>query len=74
MKNIKGLSSHWVNQQNFIKGKFAWQTGYGAFSVSESMLEKVYKYILNQEEHHKKISYENELRKFLELNGLLIEE
>ena len=73
IKNIKGLSSHWVNQKNTTKNKFTWQGGYGAFSVSESLVERVYRYILNQEEHHKKISFKKEFDKFLELNGLLID-
>lgn len=71
VKNIKGLSSHWVNSKNLISEKFAWQTGYGAFSVSESELNRVYQYILNQKEHHEKISYEEEMNKFIELNKLL---
>ena len=45
VKNIKGNSSHWINQSKFLKAKFAWQTGYGAFSVSESMINEVRKYI-----------------------------
>lgn len=51
-KNVKGNSSHWINQNGFTNFKFAWQTGYGAFSVSESMVENVKKYILNQKQHH----------------------
>ncbi len=68
-KNIKGNSSHWINQNNFIKGKFAWQTGYGAFSVSESMVGKVRNYIENQKEHHRKISFAEEYRIFEEKYG-----
>ncbi len=68
-KNIKGNSSHWVNQNNFIKTKFAWQTGYGAFSVSESMMENVKRYILNQKEHHRKISFAEEYKRFAEKYG-----
>ena len=48
IKQIKGSASHWVNEQNLIPEKFAWQTGYGAYSVSESQLEKVFQYIKNQ--------------------------
>ena len=61
-QNIKGESSHWVNQSDFIKHKFAWQTGYGAFSVSESIVKEVEKYIGNQKEHHKKITYNEEIQ------------
>jgi REP element-mobilizing transposase RayT len=70
-KNIKGNSSHWINQNNFVKGKFAWQTGYGAFSVSESMVNVVKKYIANQKEHHKRISFAEEYRKFEEKYGFV---
>ena len=59
--NVKGESSHWVNQSNFIKYKFAWQTGYGAFSISESMIKEVEKYVGNQKEHHKRITYGEEI-------------
>ncbi len=69
-KNIKGNSSHWINQNNFIKGKFAWQTGYGAFSVSESMVGKVRNYIKNQKEHHRKISFAEEYKRFEEKYGI----
>ena len=70
-KNVKGNSSHWINQNGFTNFKFAWQTGYGAFSVSESMIEDVKKYILNQKEHHKKISFAEEYKKFEEKYGLV---
>ena len=45
MQNVKGESSHWINQMNFIETKFSWQIGYGAFSVSESMVKEVENYI-----------------------------
>jgi len=48
IKQIKGSSSHYVNQTNLISQKFAWQTGYAAYSVSESVLEKTFSYIQNQ--------------------------
>ena len=73
VKNIKGNSSHWINQSKFLKAKFAWQTGYGAFSVSESMIDDVRKYIANQKEHHKKISYAAEYNRFAEKYGLSVE-
>lgn len=69
-KNVKGNSSHWINQNGFLKSKFAWQTGYGAFSVSESMIVDVKKYILNQKEHHRKISFAEEYKRFEEKYGL----
>ena len=60
-KNVKGESSHWINQSNFTIRKFAWQTGYAAFSVSESKVGHVERYIRNQKEHHKKMSYAEEI-------------
>jgi len=71
-QNVKGESSHWVNQSDFIKNKFAWQTGYGAFSVSESMVKQVEKYIANQKEHHKKVTYKEEIDLFIKKYGLKI--
>jgi REP element-mobilizing transposase RayT len=56
LKNVKGKSSHWVNQENLGHRRFAWQTGYAAYSVRESDLHVVEKYILNQKEHHRKKS------------------
>ena len=73
VKNIKGNSSHWVNQSKFLKTKFAWQTGYGAFSVSESMINEVRQYIGNQKEHHRKISFTEKYKSFAEKYGLRIE-
>jgi len=71
-KNIKGESSHWINQLDFINTKFAWQIGYGAFSVSESMVKDVELYIKNQKEHHKKMTYEEEVELFIKKYGLKI--
>ncbi len=71
-QNVKGESSHWVNQSDFIKYKFAWQTGYGAFSVSESMVKEVEKYIANQKENHKKITYKEEIDLFIKKYGIKI--
>ena len=70
LKNIKGESSHWVNQGDFTKIKFAWQTGYGAFSVSESNVEKVCRYIRNQKEHHRIKTFLEEYEEFMRKHGL----
>ena len=64
-KNIKGESSHWINQLDFIHTKFAWQIGYGAFSVSESVVNDVENYIKDQKDHHKKMTYEEEVELFI---------
>ncbi len=69
-KNIKGNSSHWINQNEFTRTKFAWQTGYGAFSISQSMIDHLVKYIDNQKEHHKKTTFADEYKKFMKTYGL----
>lgn len=60
LQDIKGSSSKWINQRGFISGKFKWQEGYGAFSYSHSQIDNVVKYILNQEQHHKKKTFREE--------------
>jgi REP element-mobilizing transposase RayT len=67
---LKGGSSHWVNENNLVPGKFGWQRGYGAFSVSHSAVDEVCAYIANQEEHHRKKTFAEELRLFVERYGL----
>jgi len=63
MRRIKGESSHWINQNVEPEKKFAWQEGYGIFSVSEENIKKVRAYIYNQEEHHRSMSYVEEIKK-----------
>ncbi|HNP48993.1 MAG TPA: IS200/IS605 family transposase [Bacteroidia bacterium] len=63
-RDIKNNSSKFINENNFLSGKFKWQEGYGAFSYSQSSIPNVYSYILNQEEYHKRNSFKNE---YLEL-------
>ena len=70
MQLLKGASSHWVNEQNLITGKFGWGRGYGVFSVSESGVSDVCAYIANQEEHHRKRDFVEELKLFVERYGL----
>ncbi len=67
---IKGESSHWINSNDFITQKFAWQEGFSVFSVSHSQVQKIRNYIHNQEEHHRKMTYEEEVRKFLKANDI----
>jgi len=59
-KDLKGESSNWINENNFIPRKFRWQRGYGAFSVSASQIEIVKQYIKNQDEHHRRKSFQEE--------------
>ena len=69
IKQIKGTSSHYVNQNNLIAEKFAWQTGYAAYSVSESGVDKVFEYIKNQKKRHQKKTFEQEYDDFIKLHG-----
>lgn len=68
VKEIKVESNEFINSKQWCPSKFSWQEGYGVFSHSHSAIDNVIKYILNQEEHHKKNTFKNEyhglLRKF----------
>ncbi len=66
MQDIKGNSSKWINEKKFLKVKFEWQEGYGAFSYSKSHVNRVINYIFNQENHHKKETFKEEYIRFLE--------
>jgi REP element-mobilizing transposase RayT len=70
MQSFKGGSSHWINESNLVAGKFGWGRGYGVFSVSESGIAEVCAYIANQEEHHRKQDFVEELKLFVERYGL----
>ncbi|MFQ6606758.1 MAG: IS200/IS605 family transposase [Fidelibacterota bacterium] len=65
LQDIKGSSSKWINEKHFIRGKFRWQAGYGAFSYSHSQIERVAKYIVNQEKHHRKRTFKEEYDELL---------
>ncbi|MBX2909448.1 MAG: IS200/IS605 family transposase [Chitinophagales bacterium] len=64
VRDIKNNSSKFINEKGFVRGKFSWQEGYGVFSYSHSHIDRVYNYILNQEEHHRKKTFKDE---YLEL-------
>ncbi len=70
IKQIKGTSSHYINQKEELSVKFAWQTGYAAYSVSESIVEKVYHYIHNQKQHHANKTFQQEYDEFIKVSGL----
>ena len=70
IKQIKGSSSHLINQKDLTSEKFAWQVGYGAFSVSGSVLPKAFTYIKNQKRHHLKKSFKAEFDQFIKMHGL----
>ncbi len=65
---LKSNSSRWLKQRG-VKG-FEWQTGYGAFSFGKAQLDQVRRYIENQEQHHKKSTYEEEFRDMLRRAGV----
>ena len=66
IQDIKSGSSKYINDQNWIKGKFQWQSGYGAFSYSKSHIDDVVQYINNQQKHHQHKSFREEYLEFLE--------
>ncbi len=74
VKTVKAKSSKWLNEEQRVAHRFDWQVGYGAFSVSTSMAERVRKYILNQEEHHRKVSFQEEMVALLKRNGVSYDE
>ena len=66
VKNAKVESAKWMKDEGGVAG-FAWQAGYGAFSVSASLVEDVTRYIQNQAEHHRARTFQDEFRRLLEL-------
>ncbi|MDD2984210.1 MAG: IS200/IS605 family transposase [Crocinitomicaceae bacterium] len=70
VRDIKNNSSKFINEKGYIKEKFSWQEGYGAFSYAHSQIENVYQYILNQEEHHRKKTFKEEYLEFLTKFGV----
>ncbi len=70
VKQIKGASSVWIKKTFPELADFAWQDGYGAFSVSRSNLDALVAYIENQREHHRKLTFQEEFVAFLEKHGV----
>ena len=66
LQDIKGSSSKWINEKRFIKTRFEWQEGYGAFSYSKSQIKAVTEYIENQELHHQKKTFREEYLEMLQ--------
>ena len=60
VRDIKSGSSKFINENNWIRGTFRWQNGFGAFSYAYSEIDRVIKYILNQEEHHRRQTFKKE--------------
>lgn len=70
VKELKRVSNTWIKDQSNRKSDFSWQTGYGTFSISASKLDAVKDYILGQEEHHRKATFQEEYRILLRKHGL----
>ena len=66
MKTVKAKSSKYINDHHLTKRRFEWQEGFGVFSYGHSQIDQVYKYIANQEEHHKRQTFIEEYLEFLE--------
>jgi putative transposase len=73
IRTVKANSSRWVHE-TFPRADFAWQTGYGAFSVSHSNVDQIRAYIAGQEEHHKAVSFQEEFLAFLERHSIEYDE
>lgn len=71
---IKGGSSHWIKHEFCQSASFAWQDGYGAFTVSESQIDSVKVYVQRQEEHHRTKTFAEEYRAFLERHHVEFDE
>lgn len=65
VQDIKRSSSLFINREKLCRGKFSWQEGYGGFTYGKSQMDHVYNYILNQEMHHKKVTFREEYIEFL---------
>ncbi len=65
VRDIKHSSTNFIKEKGFIKNKFNWQKGFGAFTYSKSQIDSVINYIMNQEEHHKQKTFEEEYIEFL---------
>jgi putative transposase len=74
VEEVKTGTSKWIKAQGDEYGSFHWQSGYGAFSVSPTRLAAVKQYILNQEKHHKTVSFQDEFRRFLKEYGIEFDE
>ena len=74
IKELKRSSSIWLKTKSPVLSDFAWQGGYGIFSIGYSQIEPVRKYIASQEEHHRKVNFQDELRQLLNENGVAFDE
>ena len=66
VQKVKSNSSRWINENNFFRGHFSWQTGYGSFTYARSQRDHVIRYIMNQPGHHEKKTFRKEYIGFLD--------
>ena len=74
MRKVKGNASKWINEEKRLKHKFAWQAGYGAFTVSESRIPVVTRYVIDQETHHRKQTFKEEFIRILKRHRVAYDE
>ena len=70
MEKVKANSSKWINENNFVPGHFEWQRGYGGFSYARRQRNEIIKYIMNQEEHHRLLTFQEEYLDILMKYGI----
>ncbi|MCB0431224.1 MAG: IS200/IS605 family transposase [Flavobacteriales bacterium] len=66
IREVKKVSTLFINERGFTKSKFQWQEGFGAFSYGHSQIDQVTRYVMRQKEHHRKITFYQEYMDFLE--------
>lgn len=74
LEEIKKHSSRWIKEVDPRYSGFSWQRGFGIFSVSQSQLDDVIRYVETQEEHHRKMTFQEEYRRFLTKHGIAFDE
>jgi len=74
MKNAKAKSSKWINENQLLPYRFAWQDGFAAFSYSQSHIDRVVRYIQNQEEHHRNKVFRAEYIEMLKQHSIAYDE
>ena len=74
VRDIKADSSNFINRKKWVRGKFSWQEGYGAFSYGHSQLDTIIRYIQNQEKHHKRRSFRDEYLTWLKKYEIAFED
>ncbi len=74
VKELKRVTSIWIKEKGPEYSTFSWQSGYGAFSVSQSQMNRVIDYVRHQDEHHKNMDFKTEFREFLERHEIEFDE